>query len=126
MKQKKFITMAIFLTLCLVTTSVLAQPQGGRRGGGMGGRGQGGGMMGGMDLTDAQQEKMAAIREKYMSQFRDIEDPEKRREVFSKMREEMNSVLTEEQRKQMAERMQGMGRPGGDRPQGDRCGVCST
>lgn len=130
MKGKIITAVVVLMCLALVAQSALAQPQGrgSRQGRGSQARGgmmgRGGGMYEGLDLTEEQQAKIAKIREEIMEKARNADSSEARREIFGQMREKMQSVLTEEQRKKMAERFSGMSGRGGDRPgrEGDRPG----
>ncbi|MBN1123433.1 MAG: Spy/CpxP family protein refolding chaperone, partial [Sedimentisphaerales bacterium] len=113
MKRTGILLLTTIILVCLVSQSVLAQPagrgQGRQEGGPQGDRprmmGGDAGMFGGLNLTEKQQAKMNEIRTKYMDQIRNAETPEARRELFTKMREEVNGILTEEQRAQMQQRM---------------------
>jgi len=67
-----------------------------------------GGMFDQLGLSEEQQQKMAAIRDKYMEKMRTA-DRDQRRGIFEKMRDEMNAVLTEEQRQKMEELRQRFG-----------------
>jgi len=78
----------------------------------------GAGMFEGLDLTQEQQAKMAEIRESMMEKIRNADSAEARQEIFGQMREQMQNVLTEEQRAKMRERFS---RPAdGERPAGER------
>ena len=72
-----------------------------------------------LGLSEEQQKKMEDIRNKYMGQMQNA-DREQRREIFEKMRQETDAVLTPEQRQKMEElrqqRFQRFG--GGARPEG--------
>ncbi len=130
MKGKIITAVVVLMCLALVAQSALAQPQGrgSRQGRGSQARGgmmgRGGGMYEGLDLTEEQQAKIAKIREEIMEKARNADSSEARRDIFGQMREKMQSVLTEEQRKKMAERFSGMSGREGDRPgrDGDRPG----
>ena len=119
MKSKWMVAALLVLCVCIISDGVLAQPQGGRgrQGQAQGGRMMGGGMFGGLDLTEEQQAKMAKIREGIMGKMQNATS-EERREIFTKMREQMQAVLTEEQRAKaanmMGDRGMGSGRPGGE------------
>ncbi|MBN1817555.1 MAG: hypothetical protein JW828_09340 [Sedimentisphaerales bacterium] len=117
MKRTGIFVLTAVILVCLVGQSVLAQPAGrgqGRQGDTAQGdrpRMMGGeGMFGGLNLDEKQQAKMNEIRTKYMDQIRTAESAEARRDLFTKMREEVNGILTAEQRAQMQQRM-GQGRP---------------
>jgi len=113
MKSRMLLTA---LAVVLAASVAMAQPgggqgQGGPAGGGPAGPGGGGMMMGampGLDLTPEQETKIAEIRTKYMKEMQDAA-PEARREMFQKMRDEFNSVLTAEQKAKMAEMRPGTG-----------------
>jgi len=98
--------------LCILVQVGLAQPpqdrpaRQGRAVGEGGGAGpvMGGGMYQGLDLTQEQQAKMAQIREKLRAEMQAAETPEARRELFTKMRDEMQKILTPEQQAKMRER----------------------
>jgi len=62
-----------------------------------------------LDLTDEQKAAMRRIAEKYDKAFKDNQDPQKGPELFKKMWEEVDAVLTEAQRKKMQERMSRFG-----------------
>lgn len=128
MKGKVFLAVVVLMCLALAAQSALAQPQirrpregralsqaGAGRGGMMG---RGGGMFEGLDLTEEQQAKIAKIREEIMEKARNADSQEARREIFGTMREKMQEVLTEEQRKKLAERPAGVPGREGDRPGG--------
>ncbi|MDY7009805.1 MAG: hypothetical protein SVV80_03540 [Planctomycetota bacterium] len=53
--------------------------------------------LGQLDLSDEQKEKIRKIHENYRDKMKNAK-PEERRELMEKMREEMNSVLTDEQK----------------------------
>lgn len=59
----------------------------------------------GLKLTDEQKEQLEDIREKYGDKLRDA-DPEERREIAQEMREEIRSILTDEQKEQLRKKMQ--------------------
>lgn len=65
----------------------------------------GAGMFEGLDLTQAQQAKMAEIRETMTEKIRNADTAEARREVFAQMRTQMEGVLTEEQAAKMRSRL---------------------
>lgn len=121
-------TAVISLVAVLVLgTSALAQRpgggQGGPGGGGQGGPGGGGGRQGGgmrmfeqlglteaqktkmKTLTDKQREESAALRKKHTEQINALLTPEQRKKL-------------EEARKQMMDRFRSMGGPGGGAPGG--------
>jgi caffeoyl-CoA O-methyltransferase len=113
---------ATLITLAVVIAAigiVVAQEQGPRPGGG-GGRG---GMMmtpeiaQQLGLSAEQQKKIDDIRAQYGPKIQEA-TPETRREVFTKMREEVNAVLTEQQRTKWEELRAQMRGPGGGRPEG--------
>jgi Spy/CpxP family protein refolding chaperone len=135
--KRNWVLLTIALVILAVTASqVMAQAQppaapagpGGQGGpGGPGGPGMGRGGMRGMGadmydqvgLTDEQKKKMEEMRADFTKQLESA-TPETRREVFTKMRTEMENILTPEQKKKMedlrAQRGQqfgGFGGPGG-------------
>ena len=120
MKSKWILVIMALVLVCLISQPIFAQPAGRGAGRGTGtaaaargARGAGAGMMAGLELTKEQQEKMQKIREEYGSKIQSA-TPEERREIYTKMREAINAVLTPEQREQMRTRM-GTGRA--DRPE---------
>ncbi len=138
MKGKWMVAMVLFLCVCLVSEVILAQPaedpgarrgerartRGQRRGPGQGmmrGGGGMGGMFAGLELTKEQEEKMAKIRQETMEKMRGVDSPEARRELFTKMRGQIEDILTDDQRKKMREGFGGRGQgqrggPAGERP----------
>ncbi len=105
------LTLVIGLVICM-SGLVMAQPggQGGPGGDQQRGQGMRGGMGGGMfmgpesmdqlNLTEEQKKKMEELRTKMMQNMNEA-TPEARRDMFTKMREDMNSILTEEQKAKM-------------------------
>lgn len=70
-------------------------------------------------LTDAQKKQMEELRTEFTKKLESA-TPETRREIFTQMRDKMQSVLTEDQKKKMeelrAQRGPGFGGPGGGAP----------
>ena len=70
-------------------------------------------------LTDAQKKQMEELRAEFTKKLESA-TPETRREIFTQMRDKMQSVLTEDQKKKMeelrAQRGPGFGGPGGGTP----------
>lgn len=79
------------------------------------------GPMAGLNLTDEQKAQMEKIGAKYRDQIKNA-GPEDRRELMKKMRDEMNSVLTDEQKakvKKNREEQMNRRRQGRDNPKPD-------
>lgn len=123
MKRNCVLLTIALAVLALTASQVMAQPGGGDPAGappaggpGPGGFGQGRGGMRGMGpdmydqvgLTDAQKKQMEELRTKFTKELESA-TPETRREVFTKMRTEMENVLTPEQKKKMEELRAQMG-----------------
>ncbi len=68
------------------------------------------GLMADLNLTDEQKAQMEKIEAKYRDQIKNA-GPEDRRELMKKMHEEMNSVLTDEQKAKLEERMKNRRQP---------------
>ncbi len=112
-KMKKIVFLAIALVvLALSASQVMAQPPAGPGGFGQGGPGGQAGfgrgmMMGGdmydqLNLTEEQKKKMEDMRAEFTKKLESA-TPETRREIFTEMRDKMQSVLTDEQKKKMEE-----------------------
>jgi Spy/CpxP family protein refolding chaperone len=134
MKRNWVLLTIALVVLALTASQVMAQPPAAPAGpggpGGQGGPGQGGFGRGGMrgmgqdmydqvGLTDEQKKKMEDMRADFTKQLESA-TPETRRDVFTKMRTDMENILTPEQKTKMEElRAQrgggrGFGGPGGD------------
>ena len=114
--MKRVLIPAIAATAIVLVGLALAQPPAGQPGGGgRGGRMFGPEMYQQLDLTAEQQKKIDEINAQYQPKIQEAQTPEARREVFTKMREEINAVLTEAQRAKMAE-LRGARRGPGDQP----------
>ncbi|NLH16745.1 MAG: hypothetical protein GX455_09205 [Phycisphaerae bacterium] len=111
--MKKVVVLSIALiVLALSASQVMAQPPAGQGGPGQGGPGGQGGfgrgmMMGGdmydqLNLTEEQKKKMEEMRTEFTKKLESA-TPETRREIFTEMRDKMQSVLTDEQKKKMEE-----------------------
>ena len=119
MKRHWIATFVTLFTLALLAGTLVAKeaddrpdkPDGRKR---AGRRPGGPGRMPDVGLTDAQKKEIEGIRKDAMAKIKDAK-PEQRREIFKKMREAIDGVLTEEQREKM-KKARGRGGPGGKRP----------
>lgn len=111
--MKKVVVLSIALiVMALSASQVMAQPPAGQGGPGQGGPGGQGGfgrgmMMGGdmydqLNLTEEQKKKMEDMRAEFTKKLESA-TPETRREIFTEMRDKMQSVLTDDQKKKMEE-----------------------
>jgi len=118
MKRHWIATFVTLFTLALLAGTLVAKeaddrpnkPDGRKR---AGRRPVGPGRMPDIGLTDAQKKEIEGIRKDAMAKIKDAK-PEQRREIFKKMREAIDGVLTEEQREKMKKARKGG--PRGGRP----------
>ncbi len=125
MKVKWSLVLGMVLCVVVVQTGFAqAQERAARQGRAAAAGMVGAGMYEGLDLTQEQQAKMAEIRASAMEKVRSAEGTEARQEALAQMREQMQNVLTEEQRARIRSRMS---RPAeGERPAVERPAQAQT